>query len=419
MASRTDSDITPIAVRNDYAGDSVSGGPWPVASPRRSWLVRVGGAAHRVFDFAAPGRIKPLEGARGFSVLLVFLVHYDALFADLVPPTSLTAHVSRFAGAMGNAGVDMFFVISGYLIYGAMIKRSMRISGFLRRRVQRIYPTFLCVFALYVIGMQLVPGSAKAGGWHQPGYPLYLLENLLLLPGIFPITPIISVAWSLSFELFFYVTLPFVVVTLGIRAWPRTARVAFFAGLALLDLLLSAFGVIGQVRLSMFIPGVLLYECAAAGALDAWLEPRGERLAILLGLLGLLVVGRLGMETGATPPSGGAFIDCLPACRVIILSLSFGSALLYSFRFDGLLRRWFSWTPLCWLGNISYSYYLIHGGALRGFRALVQPFLLGHESSASWFWLLLPMGIAATIVATVPVFLLVEKRLSLQPHGRS
>ncbi len=417
MATQADTKTIRDEVPNDFAGDNARGGTAHLVPARESWRARAGAAAHQAFDLASPGRIKPLEGARGFSVLLVFLVHYDALFGDLAPRASLTAHVSRLAGAMGNAGVDMFFVISGYLIYGAVISKSMVITRFLRRRVQRIYPTFLCVFALYVIGMQLVPGSARAS-WHSPGYLLYLVENLLLLPGILPITPIISVAWSLSFELFFYVTLPIVVVGLGIRDWTRARRIAFFAGLAFLDLALSALDVIGHVRLSMFIPGVLLYECSEAGALDAWLGVRGERLTILIGLLGLLAVGWLGMDTGAAGPSGG-FNYCLPACRVIILAISFGSVLLYSFRFDGLLRQWFSWTPICWLGNISYSYYLIHGGALHGFRAVVQPVLLGHEPSARCFWLLLPMGIAATIVATVPVFLLVEKRLSLQPHGRS
>lgn len=417
MGTRVDRKTLQDAVRSDLARDT-AGAVRAYAVPRRpSWLARAGVAAHKAFDLGSPGRIKPLEGARGLSVLLVFMVHYDALFSDLAPHHSLTAQVSRYAGAVGNAGVDMFFVISGYLIYGAVIKKSMLISRFLRRRVQRIYPTFLCVLALYLMGMLLVPGSTRVS-LISPRYLVYLAENLLLLPGILPIKPIISVAWSLSFELFFYVTLPLVVVALGIREWTRTGRVVFFAGLALLDLLMSALGVIGHVRLSMFVPGVLLYECAESGALDRWLDVSGERLAILTALLGLLAVGWLGTGGGATGLPRG-INSCLPACRVVILSLSFGGILLYSFRFDGLLRGWFSWTPICWLGNISYSYYLIHGGALHGFQALVQPFLPGYEASTLWFWLLLPMGIAATVVATVPVFLLVEKRLSLQPHRPS
>jgi exopolysaccharide production protein ExoZ len=414
MAKQADRNIFQDVVRNHFAADSPGAG---VAPPRRSWQARVGAAAHQAFDFASFGRIRPLEGARGFSVLLVFLVHYDALFSDFAPHNSLTAQISRFAGAMGNAGVDMFFVISGYLIYGAVIKKSMHIAPFLKRRVQRIYPTFLSVFALYVLGMYLIPGSTKAA-WHSPGYLIYVVENLLLLPGILPITPIISVAWSLSFEIFFYVTLPIIVVFFGMREWTRTWRVAFFLSLGLLDLLLSALGVIAHVRLSMFIPGVLLYECSAAGTLDDYLEANGERLAILIGLLGLLAVGWLGLGAGTTGRAG-RFSYCVPAFRVIILAISFGSVLLYSFRFDGVVRRWFSWTPICWLGNISYSYYLIHGGALYGFRALDQLLYGVHEPSALRFWLLLPTGFAATIVATVPVFLLVEKRFSLQTHRPS
>jgi peptidoglycan/LPS O-acetylase OafA/YrhL len=60
----------------------------------------------------------------------------------------------------------------------------------------------------------------------------YLFANFLMLPGILPIVPLITVAWSLSYELSFYLTLPLLIKWLHIPAWPRPARIAFFLALA-------------------------------------------------------------------------------------------------------------------------------------------------------------------------------------------
>jgi peptidoglycan/LPS O-acetylase OafA/YrhL len=380
----------------------------PVASS--SSFSRLAVAAHRAFDLATPGRIKSLEGARGLSVLLVFLVHYDALFGNLAPHKSITASVSRFAGAMGNAGVDMFFVISGYLIYGAVIRKQISVERFLRRRIQRIYPTFLCVLALYLFWIWLDPTATRLHSDHVHSLG-YLLENVLLLPGLLPITPVISVAWSLSFEMFFYIALPILVTLLAIRGWSRRARVTFFGVLALADLALSMLGLVGHVRLTMFIPGVILYECVESRLLDQWLSARNEKLMLLLSVLGMLTVGWLGVAS--VHEQSVRVMDCIPALRVVILSAIFSSVLIYSFRFDGILRAFLSWTPICWLGNISYSYYLVHGGALHGLRAVLIPQLYSHVPSALYFWSMLPVGVAFTIATSIPIYLIVEKPFSL------
>jgi exopolysaccharide production protein ExoZ len=63
------------------------------------------------------GRIAPMEGLRGIAVLLVFFVHADTLFSPLLDPGSIGRRVSWFLSINGHSGVDMFFVLSGYLIY--------------------------------------------------------------------------------------------------------------------------------------------------------------------------------------------------------------------------------------------------------------------------------------------------------------
>ena len=77
------------------------------------------------------------------------------------------------------------------------------------------------------------------------------------------------------------------------------------------------------------------------------------------------------------------------------------------------LGQAFCWTPLRWLGNISYSYYLIHGLALKGaFLALA----LLHPPQAhglAFFLLLMPLMLALTLPPAIALFLLVEKPCSL------
>ncbi|WP_153067260.1 acyltransferase family protein, partial [Steroidobacter cummioxidans] len=87
-----------------------------------------------------------MEGLRGLAVLLVFLVHYESL---LEPWIAADASLGVVAGALriiGNSGVDLFFVLSGYLIYGSLLTRQQSFLHFFTRRLQRIYPAFTAVF---------------------------------------------------------------------------------------------------------------------------------------------------------------------------------------------------------------------------------------------------------------------------------
>src|SRR5207249_9068976 len=66
------------------------------------------------------------------------------------------------------------------------------LGSFLMRRVQRIYPAFMCVFAVYV-ALSYLSSDATRISPGAPGYWSYLLANFLLLPGLFPIRPLIAV----------------------------------------------------------------------------------------------------------------------------------------------------------------------------------------------------------------------------------
>jgi len=106
-------------------------------------------------------RLLSMEGLRGFAVILVFLQHYcrQALLIGL--PDGATLTFTNVFRNYGNLGVELFFVISGYLIYGTLVRKSPHFLTFMARRYQRIYPAFLVVFAFALALTVLTPIPGK------------------------------------------------------------------------------------------------------------------------------------------------------------------------------------------------------------------------------------------------------------------
>jgi peptidoglycan/LPS O-acetylase OafA/YrhL len=347
-------------------------------------LFEVGHGDHR--------QIRSMEGLRGLAVFLVFLVHYVTLAEPWMLRETLTWNLANSLRGIGHAGVDLFFVLSGYLIYGTLIVKVRPLLPYLRRRVQRIYPAFLAVFALYLLLSWLLPQESKIPQGLLAA-SVYLVANLLLLPGLFPIEPMITVAWSLSYEMFYYLLVPSLIAMLNLRQQTRLARMAFFGAVAVLGLALAHWVGSSPVRLVMFVAGILLYE-----TLNAPKVPHLDRLG-LAALLGGLVV----IDQWAAGP-----------LRYVVLFISFYLLCLAAFRGNGLTTRLFCWTPLRWLGNMSYSYYLIHGLTLKATFLLLSKALppsAGWGVAGFWGWMV-PM-FAVTLIPSTFLFAWVEKPLSL------
>jgi len=92
--------------------------------------------------------IRPMEGIRGFAVFLVFLVHYVTLIDPWLLQNSGASQAAEHLRRIGNLGVDLFFVLSGFLIYGMLIEKPRPFKRYLARRIQRIYPTVTVVFII-------------------------------------------------------------------------------------------------------------------------------------------------------------------------------------------------------------------------------------------------------------------------------
>lgn len=366
------------------------------AVPRpRSWLgdrfeLARGGTGHN---------LRPMEGLRGFAVFLVFLVHYVTLIQPWLAEDAMIRPWTDALHAAGNAGVDLFFVLSGYLIYGSLLTRQQPFFRFMRRRIQRIYPAFAAVFGIYLVLSFIFPAESKIPAPASAGL-VYLVQNLLLLPGIFPIEPLITVAWSLSYEMLYYWLIPLVIAIVRLRERSRGERIGLFVILAIG---LFSHGAVygGPVRLAMFISGILLFEAQNSSSVPTPTSIAGVA-ALFLGLSGMAlpVTGPTGYTLKIGILFGAFFILCLACFRAP----------------RGGLARFFSWIPLRWLGNMSYSYYLVHGLALKtGF--LLLPRILGNDSrfGAEFFFGLLPPMFLWTLIPSALLFLSIERPWSLAP----
>ena len=340
-----------------------------------------------------------MEGLRGFAVFLVFLVHFVTFVKPWISENSNFLVFTKSLHTIGNTGVDLFFVLSGYLIFGSLVSRRQQFLRFMSRRVERIYPAFVAVFAAYVILSFAFPAENKIPSPATEGM-IYLVQNFLLLPGIFPIAPMITVAWSLSYEMLYYLAIPLVISLSRLRDRSAIWRTTFFLSVAFVTAIYCALNG-GHIRLIMFIAGIMLYEAMNSRHVPS---PPSS-----LGLLALFV----GLVSALIPLEGsGGF-----ALKVSILFVAFFTLCLACFRNPSAwLPRTFSWTPLRWLGNMSYSYYLLHALALKaGFLALST--LLPTASYGSWlFWVLLPPMFVLTLIPTAALFLLVERPFSLVPR---
>jgi peptidoglycan/LPS O-acetylase OafA/YrhL len=341
------------------------------------------------------GHVRPMEGLRGLAILLVFFVHYVTLIEPWVVPDSALKSFADKLHTVGNTGVDLFFVLSGYLIYGSLISKPQQFKRYMARRIERIYPTFALVFAIYVALSFLLPAQSKLPSGFGPAL-VYLVQNFMLLPGLFPIPPMITVAWSLSYEMFYYLVIPTVIAGLRLRDRSSAFRVGMFCAVAVLAAAAgAAFG--GPVRLVMFIAGILLFEALShrlAALPDGW-----ALLALGLGF-GITLLPLAG-PAGYTIKVGALFLAFFAVCQSCFL------------RPQGWLPRAFSWTPLRWLGNMSYSYYLVHGLALRACVILLGV-VLPPSAQGEWFFLALMVAtFLATVLVAAALFLLIERPFSL------
>lgn len=137
-------------------------------------------------------RLQTLQAARGFAANLVILSHLFFVGAKYTSGGVLPSF-----SIYGVAGVDLFFVLSGFIM-AAVAGVSLGPAEFLWRRIVRIYPTYWLV-SIAVLAVTLVaPGIVNS----SITGPLSLWRSFMLVPG--PTVPLLAVGWTLEYEMYFY-----------------------------------------------------------------------------------------------------------------------------------------------------------------------------------------------------------------------
>jgi peptidoglycan/LPS O-acetylase OafA/YrhL len=297
-----------------------------------------------------PGHIPALDGLRGWAILWVLMWHYLNFLKPILP---------------GWAGVDLFFVLSGYLITGRLITTKQRpdyFSHFYRNRALRIFPLYFAILIAYFTIIHTFVRSQ-----HLPTVVLYLdhWKSFFLFTGNwtfiifgFPADGSLIPLWSIAVEEQFYLFWPLVIFLLP----NAKTRIWFFTGGILLVLLtritycyFSPTGFLSYYntffRMDSLLAGSLLYQLHHSRII---IPPRILN-GIAAALLSLFLAGYFTVKS--TSPhnlfystAGFTLIALLSAC-LLHATVQPGNGFIPRFFNNGFLR---------FCGKISYGLYLFN-----------------------------------------------------------
>lgn len=334
-------------------------------------------------------RVVELDGLRGLAILMVLAWHLGAKFDALAREIPALELLNRLR-MMGWSGVDLFFVLSGFLIGGIVIDRH-RAPDFFKvfyiRRACRILPIYFALLALFFALRPLgIPDHARLFTGELPSwtYPTFLQNFAAAWKGTTG-AQALGITWSLAVEEQFYLVAPILIA--GVT--PRLLPFLLLAGMAVA--LLCRLIILSNFDAYAVGAGVLM-PCRAdgllAGVLAAWLvrrpgarESLAENIRGLRWIFGVLLIGFLlfafsqfGVMHYFTLSIGHSW-----------LALFYASALLLVLHArTGILVSICRWRWLAWLGRISYFVYLFHqliNGLLHSMIRKAPPSIASFEGA--------------------------------------
>jgi exopolysaccharide production protein ExoZ len=301
-------------------------------------------------------------------------------------------HANRWAWRdfdIGAAGVDIFFIISGFVLWTSISERPLSPFLFLRRRLARVAPLY------WILTLAVAGGAALWPGLFFEAHPTpgHVFLSLAFIQHFNPVGrpfPVISAGWSLNYEMIFYL------VMAAVLFLPKAAR---FRALIFGLVAVVAYGFLyhpayflgANPMFLQFAAGVVL----ARVALEDRLPPRwAGHVCVVLGVAGFIVASRFDLFENLWRP----FFWGAPALLLVTGAVAMERA--------GRLPHI---EVLRVLGDASYSIYLCH--------VIISELLTRIIPTAQWIYV--PVAFGVSVIVGVACHLAVERPLLALFHTRA
>jgi len=323
-----------------------------------------------------------LNGYRGLCTLAVFVYHLGSAGVVDWPTGSTAASAATFVWSSLRYGVEMFFMISGFVIMGSLLRHAT-VRRFLSDRFIRIYsawvPALVAVTAMCVL---LRLSIFRDAGLAE--IAAVFGANLILLPPIVPVPMIHFASWSLTYEWIFYL-----LAAAGVMLHRRATTPRWVEWIWVLS---AAAFVCAFPRALFFLTGVLVFYHRE------WFARRRRWLQLpVVSLLVFLIAWRL--TRAGKADLNDTLVDMLQDGRWIAVCVAFAASVhLFASvclnagrEFAFLCSRTFQF-----LGNVSYSFYLWHSLVMSVVKRTVVPLVEPRYGSGA---ALLAFGVSCLLVA--------------------
>ena len=344
-------------------------------------------------DLTAPGRVPALDGLRGVAILLVMVYHF-AMYGGWRPAGDLERALYQLVNT-GWIGVDLFFVLSGFLITGILYEAKgggRFFRSFYMRRVLRIFPLYYGFLAAYFLLAPMLFSQGAELREGQEWYWSYLLNVEIARHG-WPEHNAIAHFWSLAVEEQFYLLWPLVVWAFSRRTLLRLC-VGCVVGALALRVALAA----GGLALPAYVLTPTRIDALAIGGWLALIlrdEARAHEQPVRLArwdapLLGAglaFLAAVLLLNRRVSPVDQSVY-----TLGFTVIAVMFAASLHLALR---LGPAWLVGRPLRLLGRYSYGLYVFHHPVIM----LLGESPLSVRRLPRWLDSQLPAQVLVTLVA--------------------
>ncbi|TGK30633.1 acyltransferase [Leptospira yasudae] len=343
-----------------------------------------------------PNEYENLNGIRALSILSVVIFHGWVTAKTIIPgdPDPLRL----FLGSL-SSGVDFFFLLSGFLIYGGLFREheksgKIEIKQFFIKRSLRIFPAYYVALAVLYYSKHQQLAKLEKLQITNPQVLALIADtkskmatvwiDLFYFSDFYP-TSLYNGGWSLSIEEHFYMILPFICVFFLFKVSIRTRFVFYLFGFitAFLVRMKLAFpadvnaAYLFYARFDSILAGMIVYEVFHHFPMTPERAKKNKILNSIILIFGLLlVIGAHQVDPGESWPL---------VLRPLALSFGFGVLMYFSF-YPGILNRFFGIALFRPFARLGYTAYLWHIFAIPLAAKKILPLLLG--TPTVWMFLL-------------------------------